>query len=445
MTMPPPEPGAPGPPRRRRLRAVFAADVANYGGLVSIDETNTLDGLTMLRRIGLDTLAGHGGWLFGLPGDGIFALFESAIDAVRCALDMQARLAQVPQLDYLKLRIGIHLGEVVFENEMPFGEALVVAARLESLAEPGSILVSSPVRDAVVLRINAQFLDRGVRPLKHSPRSIGTFEVVPPVAGAAAVPLDDLTEVVGRYPLAEVAPVDPAPEPTPALARTVPPPPPPQVELPPPRQVELPPDPPAEPPTVPAVEPDPWQFAESFPLPEPEPEPVPAVEPKPVVEPEPPAAPVEPPPPPPLPAPTPPPPPPLPPIPQVRREPVERPQMPSLPRVQPFIIPGRALDETNGLSRSSGSLKVRAPAAVAPRQPTVPVGPSPAIQACLPDLIAALTVHIGPLARVLGPRMAVQSRNPTDLVAKLAAEVRNEAERKVFLAKASGILRRFGV
>lgn len=400
MSMPPPETPAPGPPRRRRLRAVFAADVANYGGLVSIDETNTLDGLTLLRRIAIDTLADHGGWLFGLPGDGIFALFESAIDAVRCGLDMQRRLGEVAQLDHLKLRIGIHLGEVVFENEMPFGEALVVAARLESLAEPGRILVSSPVRDAVVLRINAQFQDRGIRPLKHSPRSIGTFEVLPAVTGAAPAILDESTGTGGLAPTAEVASLDPAPEPVTVAAPPVPPAP---VSL--SDTVRVP---------VPLADPAPVPEPQPVPVEVPVPVPVQVQVPVPVAEP-------------------------APPVPPVHRDPGERPAMPALPRVQPFVIPGAALDETNGLSRSRGAIRV-----AAKPQPAPPAAPSPEVQACLPDLIAALTVHIGPLARVIGPRAAAQARSPSDLVARLAEEVRSEPERKEFMAKASGVLRRFG-
>ena len=103
------------------------------------------------------------GWLFGMPGDGIFALFESAIDAVRCALGLQSRLAALPELSALRLRIGVHLGEVLFQDELPFGESLVIAARLESLAEPGGILVSSSVMDAVAPRIAARFVDKGAQ------------------------------------------------------------------------------------------------------------------------------------------------------------------------------------------------------------------------------------------------------------------------------------------
>jgi class 3 adenylate cyclase len=189
-----PDVPSPVPPRRRRLRAVFAADVANFGGLMAIDETNTIDALSITRRVAIDELAKHGGWLFGMPGDGIFALFESTVDAVRCALAVQTRLAAAPKLHSLKMRIGLHLGEVLFQDELPYGEALVIASRLESLAVPGGILVSSSVMDAVASHIAATFVESGVRTLKHSPRRIETFRVLPPPApterGPAAAVLD---------------------------------------------------------------------------------------------------------------------------------------------------------------------------------------------------------------------------------------------------------------
>jgi class 3 adenylate cyclase len=166
--------------RYRRLRAVLAADVENFGGHVSVNETITLDALLVTRRIAREELAIHGGWLFGMPGDGIFALFESAVSAVQCAMETQARLAAIPQLDMIKLRVGIHLGEVLFQDDLPFGEPLVIAARLESLAEPGGILVSAAVMEAVAPRISVFFLERGVFSLKHSPRRVTTYSVLPP-------------------------------------------------------------------------------------------------------------------------------------------------------------------------------------------------------------------------------------------------------------------------
>jgi class 3 adenylate cyclase len=163
--------------KRRCLRAVYAADVVNYGGLIAADETRTIEELSRTRRIACDALRANGGWLFGMPGDGIFALFESAIDAVRCALVTQARLAAISASSTIRLRIGVHLGEVLFQDDQPFGEALVIAARLESLADSGGILVSAAVMQTVASRIAATFEPRGIKNLKHIPRRIATFSV----------------------------------------------------------------------------------------------------------------------------------------------------------------------------------------------------------------------------------------------------------------------------
>lgn len=372
MTTTPPGPGPAAAPRRRRLRAVFAADVANYGGLVSIDETKTLDSLSLVRRIATETLAQHGGWLFGLPGDGVFALFESAIDAVRCGLDMQTRLINVAQLEDLKLRIGIHLGEVVFENELPFGEALVIAARLESLAEPGGILVSSAVRDAVALRIHARFEDLGVRPLKHSPREINTFGVSPAPQPGAATPKPAADGDPAPEPPPAPDLVEPAPEPRQEGAET--------------SQAEGPSEPPeAEPPAAT----------------DPGPDPAPALR---------------------------------------RRDPKDRSILPSLPPARPLVIPN-LLDETRGRQRSlnrtrAGLGRTTSTAAPATR------APSASIQACLADLTAALTVHVGPIARVLAQRAAQEALSPAALAERLGSEVKNEGERQQFLEAARRIIQR---
>jgi len=217
-------PDAPQPAgkRVRRLRAVFAADMANFGGLVSVDETNTLDALWETRRIAREELAAHGGWLFGMPGDGIFALFESAVDAVRCALDTQSRLAAMTKLDAVRMRIGIHLGDVLFQDDLPFGETLVIAARLESLADPGGILVSAAVMEAVAPRISATFGERGVFDLKHSPRRITTYSVAmsPSMADmdrtvSLIEPLDRTVLTVAPARLVESATAPPPSEPCP--------------------------------------------------------------------------------------------------------------------------------------------------------------------------------------------------------------------------------------
>lgn len=170
---------------RRKLRAVFAADVAGFSGRVSADETNALRALSTVRRVALHQLARYQGWLFGMPGDGLFALFESAMDAALCAMEMQTLLSTpetAKRAGGMRLRIGLHAGEVLFEDGAPFGEALAVAARLEALAEPGGVLVSGAVHDAIAPRIAARFVDRGAPALKNIPRRIPTYAMLPAAA-----------------------------------------------------------------------------------------------------------------------------------------------------------------------------------------------------------------------------------------------------------------------
>jgi class 3 adenylate cyclase len=165
---------------RRSLRAIFAADITGFSSAMSANETGAVYALNEVRGIAIRQLQAHDGWLFGMPGDGVFALFESAVSAVRCALDTQQQLASRPESKEMLLRIGIHLGDVLFENDLPFGEALTIAARLEALADPGGILVSGAVMDAVSARISATFEERGVPRLKNIPRRVVTYAVTPP-------------------------------------------------------------------------------------------------------------------------------------------------------------------------------------------------------------------------------------------------------------------------
>lgn len=171
---------------RRRLRAVFAADIAGFSGRMSLNETSTVNLLNEIRIVGRRALKTYDGWLFGMAGDGLFATFESAVNAVQCALEVQAELATREDLKDMPLRIGIHLGEVLIDDDLPYGETLNIAARLEALADPGGILVSGTVMDAVSSRISATFADRGVPHLKNIPRRIATFAVTPPPARSSA-------------------------------------------------------------------------------------------------------------------------------------------------------------------------------------------------------------------------------------------------------------------
>jgi adenylate cyclase len=135
---------------RARLAAILAADIAAYSRLMGQDEAGTLSRLRALRRELIDpNIATQHGRMVKTTGDGFLAEFSSS-DALRCACDIQAQVPEyskcVPPDLHIELRIGIHQGDIVFEDGDIFGDGVNIAARLESLAEPGGICVSAACR-----------------------------------------------------------------------------------------------------------------------------------------------------------------------------------------------------------------------------------------------------------------------------------------------------------
>ena len=131
----------------RRLTAILAADVVGYSRLMTIDETGTLAALTSLRKNLVNPkISEHNGRIFKLTGDGILIEFASAVDAVRCAVEIQdgmiERNSPEPQDKRIEVRIGIHVGDIIIEDNDIFGDGVNIAARLEGIAPPGGICIS---------------------------------------------------------------------------------------------------------------------------------------------------------------------------------------------------------------------------------------------------------------------------------------------------------------
>lgn len=176
---------------RRRLSAILAADVVGYSRLVGLDEAGTVARVRALfREVAHPEVAKAGGRVFKVVGDGFLAEFPSAVAAVTCAAAIQAateaRAATEPEARRILARIGVHLGDVLVEGTDLFGDGVNVAARLEGLAEPGGVVLSGAVADAVRGRVPQALEDLGERGLKNIERPIRVFRLA--LAAASAEP-----------------------------------------------------------------------------------------------------------------------------------------------------------------------------------------------------------------------------------------------------------------
>ena len=173
----------------RKLAAILAADVAGYSRLMGEDEEGTLRGLTAHRRELIDPkIAEHRGRIVKTTGDGALVEFSSAVDAVRCAVEIQhgmlERNAGIPVEKRLAFRIGINVGDIIIQGGDIFGDGVNVAARLEGLAEPGGICVSRTVHDQIGTRFDIAFADLGEQAMKNIAQPVRVFRVA--LDGAAS-------------------------------------------------------------------------------------------------------------------------------------------------------------------------------------------------------------------------------------------------------------------
>jgi adenylate cyclase len=173
----------------RKLAAILAADVVGYSRLMAADEAGTLAALKRHRETVFDpAVAAHNGRIVKLIGDGAIVEFASVIDAVNCALSVQrsdaTASAQSASQPTIVLRIGINLGDVIIEGDDIYGDGVNIAARLEPLAEPGGICVSSIVNESVGNRIDVRFHDGGDVSVKNIDRPIRIWKWQPGATAA---------------------------------------------------------------------------------------------------------------------------------------------------------------------------------------------------------------------------------------------------------------------
>jgi adenylate cyclase len=181
----------------RRLSAIFASDIVGYSRLMEADEEGTLARMNAHRREFLEpAVAQNRGRIVKRTGDGVLIEFSSAVDAARCAIDVQRgmgeRNAGVPPERRIELRIGIHVGDIMIEDDDIFGDGVNIAARLESIAQPGGICISDDAYRQVRGKVDVNFQDSGEQELKNIARPVRVCQLRPEAATAAAEPASGL-------------------------------------------------------------------------------------------------------------------------------------------------------------------------------------------------------------------------------------------------------------
>ena len=166
---------------KRRLAAILSADVAGYSRLMGEDEEATLRTLSAYRRVIDGLIAKHRGRVFGSAGDSVVAEFASAVDAVRCAAEVQHELnkrnAEFPDDRRMRFRIGINLGDIMVKGGNLFGDGVNVAARLGGLAEPGGICISGAVYDQVKNKLSLGYDSLGEHKVKNIAEPVRVYRL----------------------------------------------------------------------------------------------------------------------------------------------------------------------------------------------------------------------------------------------------------------------------
>jgi len=178
---------------QRRLAAILAADIAGYSRLMHEDEPATVRDLKAHQSVILPLIGRHGGRIIDTAGDGIMAEFPSVIGATECAVEIQTVMAErnqpVPESRRMCFRIGINLGDVIHDETRIYGDGINIAARLEALAQPGGVLVSSTVYDQVRGKLPFSFEDVGERQVKNIEQPLRMYQLHIPGTSSKARPL----------------------------------------------------------------------------------------------------------------------------------------------------------------------------------------------------------------------------------------------------------------
>src|ERR1039458_5147290 len=166
----------------RRLAAILAADVAGYSRLMGVDEEGTLAALKACRREFIDPkIAEHRGRIVKTTGDGALVEFASAVDAARCAIEIQRvmakRNATIPEARRIEFRIGINVGDIISDEGDIYGDGVNIAARVESLASPGAICLSEDAYKQIKGKVELDVSDMGEQQLKNIAQPVRVYSV----------------------------------------------------------------------------------------------------------------------------------------------------------------------------------------------------------------------------------------------------------------------------
>src|SRR5512147_3074138 len=167
---------------RRKLTAILSADVAGYSRLMQDDEVATVRALETYKRIISDLVTHHRGRVVDSPGDNLLAEFASVVDAVQCSVavqkELQARNAELPENRRMQFRIGVNLGDVIEEGDRIYGDGVNIAARLESIADPGGICVSKTAFDHIESKLPFGYAYLGEQTVKNIAKPVGAYKVL---------------------------------------------------------------------------------------------------------------------------------------------------------------------------------------------------------------------------------------------------------------------------
>ncbi|MEJ2068954.1 MAG: adenylate/guanylate cyclase domain-containing protein [Syntrophobacterales bacterium] len=167
---------------KRKLAAIFSADVAGYSRLMGEDEAATVRTLETYKGVVSDLIQQHRGRVVDAPGDNLLAEFPSVVDAVQCAVaaqkEIQVRNLELPETRRMQFRIGINLGDVIEEEDRIYGDGVNIAARLESIAEPGGICVSKTAFEHIETKLPFGYEYLGEQVVKNIVKPIGAYKVL---------------------------------------------------------------------------------------------------------------------------------------------------------------------------------------------------------------------------------------------------------------------------